>query len=366
MKNFYNYLKKTGNRNSFQIKQLNYLRAAVMRFLFCLIISLMLLPGMIRAQEVRDIIFPINGEYQPFGDSYGDPRSGGRTHEGIDILADKMTPLVAAVDGVVTFAPVSEPYWGYALHIRDDDGWEYRYLHINNDTPGTDDNGGGFQYAFAPGIKQGVRVTQGQLVSYVGDSGNAEWVVAHLHFEIHKPGGWSGAAINPYPSLLVALNGSVERIDYNPEVAAQAAPSISIDKRLEPPVFGPVPCDTNTLVKSPASDAVYYCGADRKRYVFPNDKVYFTWYEDFSEVIEITPEELADIPLGGNATYRPGVKLIKITTDPKVYAVDRGGVLRWMKSPAVAQELYGEDWADQVDDVSDAFFINYTIGEPIG
>lgn len=366
MNNIFKYLNKPGIRNRFQTKQLKYLRTVVTRFLFCLNIGLIMLPSSVLAQEVRDIVFPISGKHQPFGDSFGDPRSGGRTHEGIDILADKMTPLVSVVDGTVTFAPVSEPYWGYALHIRGDDGWDYRYLHINNDTPGTDDDGGGFQYAFAPGIKQGVRVTRGQLVSYVGDSGNAEWVVSHLHFEIHQPSGWSGAAINPYPSLLAALNGSVTRIDYNPEVAGQAAPSISIDKRLEPPVFGSVPCETDALVKSPASDAVYYCGADRKRYVFPNDKVYFTWYDDFSEVIEITSEELANIPLGGNATYRPGVKLIKITTDPKVYAVDRGGTLRWMKSPSVAQELYGDDWSDMVDDVSDAFFVNYTIGEPIG
>jgi hypothetical protein len=359
-------LNKTGIKNRLQ-QQPRIISATITgRFFFYSVFSFLLLPLATHAQVIRDITFPINGEYEPFGDSFGDPRSGGRTHEGIDIMADKMTSLVAVVDGVVTFAPETEPAWGFALHIRDDEGWEYRYLHINNDTPGTDDDSGGFRYAFAPGIEQGVRVSRGQLVSYVGDSGNAEYVGSHLHFEIHEPGGWSGAAVNPYPSLIAALDGSAGRIDYNPEIAAAAAPSISIDKRLEPPVFGPVPCNTDTLVKSTESDAVYYCGADRKRYVFPNDKVYFTWYENFSSVLEITPAELAAIPLGGNATYRPGVKLIKITTDPKVYAVDRGGVLRWITSPAVAQELYGDDWGDLVDDVSDAFFINYKIGLPIG
>lgn len=320
----------------------------------------------VKSQVVKDIEFPIRGEYQPFGDSFGDPRSGGRSHEGIDILADRMTPLVAVVDGLVSFAPKSEPYWGFALHIRDDEGWEYRYLHINNDTPGTDDNAGGFKYAFAPGIEQGVRVTQGQLVSYVGDSGNAEWVTPHLHFEIRQPGGWNGAAINPYPSLLAALNGGISRIDYNAEIAREAALSISIDKRLEPPVNITPPCVADSLIKSSASTAVYYCGTDHKRYVFPNDKAYFTWYEDFSEVREVSVGELASIPLGGNVTYRPGVKLIKITTDPKVYAVDRGGILRWVASSEVARELYGDDWIELVDDVSDAFFINYTIGAPIG
>lgn len=319
-----------------------------------------------KSQTIKDIEFPIRGEYQPFGDSYGDPRSGGRLHEGIDILASKMTPLVAVVDGKVTFAPVSEPYWGYALHIRDDNGWEYRYLHINNDTPGTDDNAGGFKYAFAPGIEQGARVSRGQLVSYVGDSGNAEWVTPHLHFEIRQPGGWSGAAINPYPSLLAALNGGISRIDYNAEIAREAAPSISIDKQLEPPLGDVPPCLADSLIKSPVSAAVYYCGTDHKRYVFPNNKAYFTWYKDFFEVQEISVGELASIPLGGNVTYRPGVKLIKITTNPKVYAVDRGGILRWVTSSTVATKLYGDDWGDLVDDVSDAFFVNYVIGEPIG
>jgi hypothetical protein len=74
---------------------------------------------------------------------------------------------------------------------------------------------------------------------------------------------------------------------------------------------------------------------------------------------------MAAIPLGGNVTYRPGVKMIKIQSDPSVYAVDTGGVLRWVKTQELAEALYGQNWAKQVEDVSDAFFFNYTIGEPI-
>ena len=318
-----------------------------------------------QAQIIKDIEFPIRGVYQPFGDSYGDPRSGGRSHIGIDILADKMTPLVAVVDGKVTFAPVSEPYWGYTLHIRGDDGWEYRYLHLNNDTPGTDDNAGGFTYAFAPGISQGVRVTRGQLVAFIGDSGNAEWVTSHLHFEIHRPGGGDGGTINPYESLVAALDGTIQSIDYDPAKVRDAALSISSDKRLEPPVNVAPPCAANSLIKSAATNAVYYCGTDHKRYVFPNDKTFFSWFDDFSKVQEITVEQLAAVPLGGNVTYRPGVRLVKITTDPKVYAIDSGGTLRWVSTPAIAEKLYGEDWADQVDDIADVFFINYQVGAPI-
>ena len=76
-------------------------------------------------------------------------------------------------------------------------------------------------------------------------------------------------------------------------------------------------------------------------------------------------EQLAAIPLGGNVTYKPGTRMIKIQTDPKVYAVDRGGVLRWVTSDQIAQSMYGNKWAAQIDDLSDAFFINYRVGEPI-
>ncbi|MBU1179496.1 hypothetical protein KJ885_00980 [Patescibacteria group bacterium] len=111
--------------------------------------------------------------------------------------------------------------------------------------------------------------------------------------------------------------------------------------------------------------AVYYYGADGKRYVFPNSKTYFTWYSDFSTVKTVTDAELAAITIGGNATYKPSVKMVKITTDPKVYAVDAGGSLRWVKSETVANALYGVNWNQEIDDVPDAFFTNYTVGTDV-
>ncbi|MBI4138646.1 hypothetical protein HY479_00655 [Candidatus Uhrbacteria bacterium] len=118
------------------------------------------------------------------------------------------------------------------------------------------------------------------------------------------------------------------------------------------------------LVKA-SGPAVYYYGADGKRYVFPNEKTYFSWYADFSSVKTITDAELAALSIGGNVTYKPGVKMVKITTDPKVYAVDKGGTLRWVESEAVATALYGSDWNKMIDDVPDAFFVNYTVGSSI-
>jgi len=115
------------------------------------------------------------------------------------------------------------------------------------------------------------------------------------------------------------------------------------------------------LIKA-SQPAVYYYGNDGKRYVFPNEKTYFTWYADFSSVKTITDAELAAISIGGNVTYKPGVKMVKITTDPKVYAVAANGSLRWIQSEAIASALYGSAWNTMVQDVSDAFFVNYTTG----
>lgn len=118
------------------------------------------------------------------------------------------------------------------------------------------------------------------------------------------------------------------------------------------------------LVKA-SGPAVYFYANDQKRYVFPNEKTYFSWFNDFSAVKTITDSELAAIIIGGNVTIRPGTKLVKITTDPKVYAVTRCGTLHWIESEAVANALYGGAWASRVVDVPDGFFVNYSVGSSI-
>jgi len=123
---------------------------------------------------------------------------------------------------------------------------------------------------------------------------------------------------------------------------------------------------TGDLIKASMA-AVYYYADDGKRYVFPNENTYYSWYPDFSGVKEITDSELADIPIGGNITIRPGTFLVKITTDPKVYAVTTGGMLHWVESEDIASKLWLSNWADWVVDVPDSFFVNYTLsGDSVG
>jgi hypothetical protein len=124
-------------------------------------------------------------------------------------------------------------------------------------------------------------------------------------------------------------------------------------------------CVSGTLIKSPDDPAVYYCGADGKRYVFVNDKAYFSWYPDFSTVKTISDATLGNIMVGGNITYRPGTRMVKIVSDPKVYVVARGGVLRWVETEAAAIRLFGANWNKMIDDISDSFFVNYKVGTPI-
>lgn len=116
------------------------------------------------------------------------------------------------------------------------------------------------------------------------------------------------------------------------------------------------------LVRGTTFSAVYYLGRDGFRYVFPNDKTYFTWYTDFNSVKFVSDTDLATIQIGGNVTYKPGSRLIKINSDPKVYAVDHGTAgakRRFITSEAVAIAIYGANWNKMIDDVPDAFFSNY-------
>lgn len=133
-----------------------------------------------------------------FISGFGAVRDGGdRWHLGVDLAAPRMTPVVAVRDGVVTTVH-SEGERCCWLAIRHDDGWSSRYIHLNNDTLGTDD---GLGAGVRPGLEEGDRVTQGELIGWIGDSGNAEPGVPHLHFELRTP---AGVAIDALPSIQAA------------------------------------------------------------------------------------------------------------------------------------------------------------------
>lgn len=154
-----------------------------------------------RRGPVHPIVFPVLGRVS-WTDTFGAPR-GARVHAGQDLMGEKMQPLLAVADSVVGFLTIPEAPYGYMLRIDGDDGWTYSYLHLNNDTPGTDDGRADLTQVFGPGIATGARVRAGQVVGYMGDSGNAESTAPHLHFEMRDP---SGALVNPAASLDAAMH----------------------------------------------------------------------------------------------------------------------------------------------------------------
>ncbi len=119
--------------------------------------------------DPNQIVFPVVGGQISFIDDFYQTRSGGRTHSATDIMTAgvKGLPVVAAFDGEVSWIGGSCCY----LSIDHGGGYETWYIHLNNDTPGTDDGAG---WGIAPGIVEGTPVSKGQLIGYVGDSGNAE------------------------------------------------------------------------------------------------------------------------------------------------------------------------------------------------
>ena len=141
---------------------------------------------------------------------------------------------------------------------------------------------------------------------------------------------------------------------------AQAVPQASATATVSPDTL-----EAGDLIRGEGFSAVYYYGADGFRYVFPNSKAYFTWYDDFDDVKWLTDSDMSSVQIGGNVTYKPGAKMIKINSDPKVYVVGAGGEIMAIPSEEVATDLYGSSWNTMIDDVPDGFFPNYTMGSPL-
>lgn len=169
-----------------------------------------------RIKVTRPLVFPVVG-VNYFRSSFGACRDNcEREHHGNDIMTYgwKGVPVVAA-------------HGGWIRKVRDDgewcnveitavDGWYTRYVHLNNDTPGYDDE----DYPCLPtGIEVGAWVDAGQLIGWVGDSGNAEFTPPHVHFEIRTP---NGLPVDPYRSLKKAERIFFYRVNGEDPVATAA------------------------------------------------------------------------------------------------------------------------------------------------
>jgi len=131
------------------------------------------------------LVMPVAGvRWEELKDSFGDPRSGGRRHQGVDIFAPRWTEVLATTYGTLTSIG-NGGRAGLSLWLVGRDGRSYFYGHLQ---------------AWARRIYEGLRVEPGELIGYVGNSGNASGSPTYLHFEVHE----RGRAVNPRPVLASA------------------------------------------------------------------------------------------------------------------------------------------------------------------
>jgi murein DD-endopeptidase MepM/ murein hydrolase activator NlpD len=134
---------------------------------------------------------PVEGiSREQLRDTYNQSRSEGRTHHAIDIHAPRGTPVIAVVDGTIRKLH-SGARGGLAIYLMDDDGrTRYYYAHLDG---------------YAQGVYEGQRVQRGEVIGYVGDTGNASPGDYHLHFSVallESPSRWwEGENLNPYDLL---------------------------------------------------------------------------------------------------------------------------------------------------------------------
>lgn len=134
-------------------------------------------------------VFPVFGTAVSYTNDYGAPRAGTGSHYGNDLFAPTGTPVLAVADGELYKVGVNT-LGGNRLWLRDGLGNTYYYAHLSG---------------YASHVKDGVRVKKGEIIAYVGNTGQAITTPPHLHFEIH-PG--DGDAVNPYPFLQAWQHGT--------------------------------------------------------------------------------------------------------------------------------------------------------------
>lgn len=139
--------------------------------------------------ESRELLLPVRGvEPTDLYDSFDDPRGGGRVHEAMDIMAERGTPVYAVEDGrIARLDPLQRGGGTTVYQLDPDERFVYYYAHLER---------------FADGLEEGVRVERGQVIGYVGSTGNAAAHAPRLHFAIHRATEpdrwWEGEAINPF------------------------------------------------------------------------------------------------------------------------------------------------------------------------
>jgi peptidoglycan LD-endopeptidase LytH len=145
----------------------------------------------VEALRERDLKIPVQGiDGDDLRDTFSDSRSGGRAHEAIDIMAPRHTPVLAVEDGVIQKLFTSKAGGLTVYQFEPSGTYSYYYAHLDR---------------YADGLREGQMVKRGDVIGYVGTTGNASPDAPHLHFAIYRLTSerqwWTGDPINPYPVL---------------------------------------------------------------------------------------------------------------------------------------------------------------------
>lgn len=162
-----------------------------MRLIICLALVAV---GACSDSSLLDMVPPIRGtSIRDLRTMFADDR-GGRPHEAIDIMAPRGTPVLAVVSGPIRKLFLSKPGGMTIYQFDEDEVYCYYYAHLDG---------------YKPGLREGTRVKRGDVIGYVGSTGNASPTAPHLHFAIFELGKekkwWKGRAVDPYPPLVAAV-----------------------------------------------------------------------------------------------------------------------------------------------------------------
>ena len=149
------------------------------------------------AQSIAPLGLPIEGlHFADLHDTFNEVHNG-HAHEAIDIVAPRGTPVHAAVSGTIRKLFLSKPGGNTIYEFDETSAYCYYYAHLDH---------------YAEWLREGMRVRRGDIIGYVGSTGNADARTPHLHFAIFELGPkrqwWKGTPINPYPSLVEAVRNS--------------------------------------------------------------------------------------------------------------------------------------------------------------
>lgn len=274
--------------------------------------------------------------------NFGDPRSGGRTHEGEDIMAVKGTPIVSPTSAVVTHTSMdlgaSE---GIAVYTANPGGETFVYYHLDR---------------IGEGVVSGLVLEQGSLIGYVGNTGNASGGAAHLHFEIHNS---SGTPMAPFPRLTVEFSLQ-EKMSYLSKILLQTSDSAALVKflmsnfhyvfdtalaaniTLPPPIIGALITD-GALIRAIGSADVYivkYINGKKFKRLILNPKVFNSYgHLHWEDIMDVAPEIINGFTISD---------LVRATVagDPRVYKLYPNGDIgekHWIKTAEAFTRL-GYDW----------------------